>query len=82
MTICIKECQGWQNVYLSYSAVGRSAICHNEGESAASFCLQVAAWVSDMFCNFYFVKNQKFADNSTITKARQKISTDLGSLEF
>ncbi len=26
----------------------------NEGKSAVSFCLQVAAWVSDMFCNFFF----------------------------
>ncbi len=30
---------------------------------------QVAAWVPDMFCNFYLVKNHKIAKTSTITKA-------------
>jgi len=35
-----------------------------------------------MFCNFYLVKNHKIAKNSTTTKAREKISTDLESLEF
>ncbi len=38
--------------------------------------------VLDMFCNFYLDKNCRIADNSTITKAREKISTDLESLEF
>jgi hypothetical protein len=28
-----------------------------QDQSAAIFCRQVAAWVSDMLCNFYFVKN-------------------------
>jgi hypothetical protein len=41
----------------------------NEGESAASFCGQVAAWFPDMFCNFYLTKNHKIAKNSTTTKA-------------
>jgi hypothetical protein len=49
----------------------------NEGESAASFCLHVAALLSDIFCNFYLEKNHKSAHNSTTTKAR-----DLESLEF
>jgi hypothetical protein len=31
----------------------------NEGKSAAIFCHQVAAWVTDMFCNFYLVKSQQ-----------------------
>ncbi len=31
---------------------------------------QVAAWVPDIFCNFYFVKNHKIANNSATTKAR------------
>jgi hypothetical protein len=44
----------------------------NEGISAASFCLQVAALFPDMFCNFYFVKNHEIAKNSTATKAREK----------
>jgi hypothetical protein len=29
----------------------------------------VAAWVSDMFCNFYLGKNEKIAKNSKTTKA-------------
>jgi hypothetical protein len=41
----------------------------------------VAAWVSDML-NFYLAKNPKIANNSTTTKASEKISTDLESLEF
>jgi hypothetical protein len=32
-----------------------------EGKSAASFCCQVAAWVPDVFLNFYVVKNHKIA---------------------
>ncbi len=35
-----------------------------------------------MFCNFYLVKNKKIAKYLTIAKAREKISTDLESLEF
>jgi hypothetical protein len=42
----------------------------------------VAAWLSALFCNFYLVKNYKTAKNSTTTKARGKLSTDLESLEF
>jgi hypothetical protein len=52
------------------------------GKSAASFCCQVAAWFPDLFCSFYFEKNHKIAKNSTTTKAIEKISTDLESLEF
>jgi len=36
---------------------------------------QVAAWVQDMFCNFYFVKNLKIANNATTTEVREIIST-------
>ncbi len=53
----------------------------NEGQSPASFYRQVAAWFSDMFCNFYLVKICKIAKNSTGTKPREKISTDLEPLE-
>jgi hypothetical protein len=42
----------------------------------------MAARVSDMFCNFYFVKNHIIANNATTNKAREKISTDFESLEF
>ncbi len=54
----------------------------NEGKSAVSFCRQVAAWFPDMFCNFYFVKICKIGKNETTTKAGEKISAVLGSLEF
>jgi hypothetical protein len=53
----------------------------NEGKSAASVCRQVAAWVPEMFCNFYFVKNHKIVYNLTATKAREKLSKDVESLE-
>jgi hypothetical protein len=43
---------------------------------------QVGTWVHNMFCNFYLMKNHKIAKNSTATKAREKTSTDLKSLEF
>jgi hypothetical protein len=42
----------------------------------------VAAWVTDMFCNFYSAKNYKIDKNSATTKAGEKISTHLESLEF
>jgi hypothetical protein len=42
----------------------------------------VAAWVPDMFCKFYFVKNHKIASNSVNTEAGEKISADLESFEF
>ncbi len=31
----------------------------NYDKSAACFCRQVAAWVPDVFCSFYFAKNKK-----------------------
>jgi hypothetical protein len=52
------------------------------GESAASFCHQLAALFPDLFCNFYLVKNHKIANNSATTKAREKISANLESLEI
>jgi hypothetical protein len=42
------------------------------GESAASFCRKEAAWVPDMFCNFYLVKNNKIANNSATTEHKEK----------
>ncbi len=51
-------------------------------KSAASFCHQVTAWFSDMFCSFYLVKYYKIANNSTMTKARENMSTYLEYLEF
>jgi hypothetical protein len=55
---------------------------NKEGKSAARFCHQVAAWVPDMFCNFYLVKHHKIANTSATTEAREKISTDLKSVEY
>jgi hypothetical protein len=42
----------------------------------------VAALFPDMFCSFYLAKSHKFAKNSTTTKAREKTSPDLESIEF
>jgi hypothetical protein len=42
----------------------------------------VAPRVSDMFCNFCFVKNHKIFNNSTTTKASEKVSTDFESIKF
>jgi hypothetical protein len=41
-----------------------------------------AAWVPDMFHNFYLVKNHKIAKNSAATKARETINTDLEFFEI
>jgi hypothetical protein len=35
-----------------------------------------------MFCNFYLVKSHKVVNNSATIEAREKINTDLKSLEF
>ncbi len=53
-----------------------------QDKAVIRICRQVAAWVSGMFCNFYFVKNYKIDNNLVTTEAREKISTDLESLEF
>jgi hypothetical protein len=47
----------------------------NYDTSAAIFGPQVAAWVTDMFCNFYFMKNPKIDNNSITTEAGGIIST-------
>jgi len=66
---------GLINVYNLVQRLFDKLNCLNEVKSVASFFCQVAAWVPDMFCNFYFVKNKKNAKNSTTPKAREKIST-------
>jgi hypothetical protein len=35
-----------------------------------------------MFCDFYLVRNHEIANNSTTTKAREKIRADLESSTF
>jgi hypothetical protein len=42
----------------------------HEGNSAAEFCRQKAAWFADMFCNFYLEKNHK------IVKTQQQINLE------
>jgi hypothetical protein len=42
----------------------------------------VAAWLPDMFYNFYLVKNHKIAINSTTTKAREKNKHRFGNLRI
>jgi hypothetical protein len=54
----------------------------NLGKSAASFCLQVAAWVSDMFSNVYLMKNHKIAGGLTTTEAREKNTHIFGILRI
>jgi hypothetical protein len=54
----------------------------NQDKSAARFCCQVAASVSDMFCDFYLVKSHKIVNNSATKKVGEKISKYLESLEF
>jgi hypothetical protein len=54
----------------------------NKGKSAASFCHYVAPWVSDMFCNFYLVKNHKIANNPASTEAREKNKHIFGILRI
>ncbi len=44
----------------------------NQDKSAARLCRQVAAWVPDMICNFYFVKSHQIANNLATTEAREK----------
>jgi hypothetical protein len=41
----------------------------------------VAAWLIDTFCNFYLEKNHRIAETSATTEAREKIRTDLETLE-
>jgi hypothetical protein len=36
----------------------------------------VAAWITDIFFNFYFVKKYKIESNSTIAEDNKKITTD------
>ncbi len=43
-----------------------------KNKSAAIFCHQVAACVSDMFCNFYSVKTHQIAINSATSKTKEK----------
>ncbi len=42
----------------------------------------MAAWVPDMFFNFYLAKNHKITRTSTTTEGREKISLDFESIEF
>ncbi len=52
-------------------------------KSATSFCPQVSAWLPNIFCSLYNkIKNHETANNSTTTKSREKMRTDLEFLEF
>ncbi len=42
----------------------------------------MAAWVPDMFCEFYLVTNHEIVKNSTTAKTGENMSIDLESLEF
>jgi hypothetical protein len=58
------------------------SVLQMRGNQLPVFCHQAAAQVPDRFCNFYLVKNQRIAKNTTTSKARENISTDFQSLEF
>jgi hypothetical protein len=55
---------------------------HNLDKSNDIFFWKVAARVSDIFWNFYIVKNHKIDGTSTTTEAREKVRTCLEYLEF
>jgi hypothetical protein len=54
----------------------------NEGKSAVSFCHQVAAWVPNMFCNFYFVKRHKSAKTRQPLKLEKKLAQIWNPMNF
>jgi hypothetical protein len=60
----------------------KNTLTKNKEKLVAIFCHQVAAWLPDLFCKFYLVKNHKVAKNSTTTRARGKFCKGLESLEF
>jgi hypothetical protein len=45
-------------------------------------CLLGGTWVPDIFCKFYISKNYIIALGSATTEAREKINSNLESLEF
>jgi hypothetical protein len=51
-------------------------------KAAHKILVKLTACIPDTLCNFYLVENDTTAKNSATTKAREKISTDLESLEF
>jgi hypothetical protein len=51
-------------------------------EVSCQFLPPGGTFVPDMFCNVYLLKNNKIANNSATTEAREIISTYLESLEF
>jgi hypothetical protein len=57
-------------------------VAYNQDKSYARLCRQVAAWVPDMFCNFYLVKSHKIANNSATTEARGKNKHRFGILRI
>jgi len=58
-------------------SVSRKAVGHIY---VARFCHQVAAWIPDMFCNFYLMKHHEIANNSATAEAEEKISARSGIL--
>jgi hypothetical protein len=50
--------------------------------SAASVCRQVAAWVQDIFCNFYLVKTHKIGKDLTAAIKLENKKHRLGILRI
>jgi hypothetical protein len=54
-----------------------------DSDEGKKFCNTATRWqFPDIFCGFYVVNNHEIAKNSTTTKSREKMSTDLECLEF
>jgi hypothetical protein len=51
-------------------------------QSAAIFCCKLAAWASDMFCNFYFVKNHNLLITQQPPQLEKKNKRGSGVLKF
>jgi hypothetical protein len=62
--------------------VTASQLLNKQDKSVASFCHRVAAWILDIFRNFYIVRNCRSANNSTTAEAREKISAHTESIDF
>jgi hypothetical protein len=52
------------------------------GQSGARFCNEVAAWVLNIFCKFYFSRNHKITNSSTTMEARLKNNHRFGILRI
>jgi hypothetical protein len=55
---------------------------NNSDKPVAIFCQQLAAWVQNIICNFYLLKNHLSALNSMNVEDGEKNKTDRESFAF